>query len=80
MGSPHGWLGLEFTELLPTLRKETRRIELALTRPFGHSIGGGALRVVRVQDVADKLHILLAYECYHSPPRKKDKQAGSKER
>lgn len=77
--SPHRWLGLEFTEVLPALREESRRIGLAVTRPFGHSIGEGALRLVRVTEEPDKLDLLLAYERYQSPPRKKRDRKRPKE-
>ncbi len=62
---PHPWLGLDYRELLPGLQSGQHRFTLALTRPYSHGYGAGALRVVGVQAEGAVPHCVLAYERYH---------------
>lgn len=67
---PHPWLGLDYRELLPGLASGQLRFTLSLTRPRDHAYGSGALRVVAVRSHLDPIHCVLAYERYHSVPRR----------
>jgi hypothetical protein len=70
VASPHPWLGLDYRDLLPGLALGQHRFTISLTRPNGYCYGSGALRVVCVRGGEPSWHCVLAYERYHSGPRR----------
>jgi hypothetical protein len=72
VSEPHPWLGLDYREILPHIRTESRSVGITVTRPSGHSYGEGALRVLRVLNDAHRIDLLLSYERYQSPRYKKE--------